>query len=99
MNDSLDKGAFVLSIDTELAWGGVYNGSFRNRAAEDIFDGRDTRAARSVCPQILWPIARRKLDQINRVRELRALAVPPGNRLQRLRGARAGQHSVRINDQ
>ena len=40
----------------------------------------------------------RKLTQINRVRDLRELAVPPGNRLERLRGDRAGQYSIRIND-
>jgi proteic killer suppression protein len=39
------------------------------------------------------------LDQINRVRGLRELAVPPGNRLEALRGKRRGQHSIRINDQ
>jgi len=42
---------------------------------------------------------RRKFTQLNRVRELRELAVPPGNQLERLRGDRAGQHSIRINDQ
>ena len=41
----------------------------------------------------------RKLDQINRVRDLQELAIPPGNRLERLRGNRNGQHSIRINDQ
>jgi proteic killer suppression protein len=39
------------------------------------------------------------LDQLNRVRELRDLAIPPGNRLERLSGGRQGQHSIRINDQ
>jgi toxin HigB-1 len=39
------------------------------------------------------------LDQINRVGSLGELAVPPGNRLERLRGDRAGQHSIRINQQ
>jgi len=73
--------------------------SFRDRGTEDIFDGCDTRVARRVCPRVLWPLARRKLDQINRVRELRDLAIPPGNRLERLRGDRAGQYSIRINDQ
>ena len=34
-----------------------------------------------------------------RVRELRELAIPPGNRLEALRGSRRGQHSIRINDQ
>jgi proteic killer suppression protein len=39
------------------------------------------------------------LDQINRVRALQDLAIPPGNRLERLRGDRAGQYSIRINQQ
>ncbi|MGD1048174.1 MAG: type II toxin-antitoxin system RelE/ParE family toxin [Candidatus Krumholzibacteriaceae bacterium] len=73
-------------------------GSFRNRGTEDIFDGSDTSATRRLCPQALWAIARRKLDQINRVRELRELAIPPGNRLEGLKGNRSGQHSIRVND-
>ena len=73
--------------------------SFRNRGTEDIFDGVDSRAARRTCPRASWTIARRKLDQLNRVRDLQELAVPPGNRLERLRGGRRGQHSIRINDQ
>jgi len=44
-------------------------------------------------------IARRKLDQLNRVREIRELSVPPGNQLERLAGNRVGQHSIRINEQ
>jgi toxin HigB-1 len=47
----------------------------------------------------LWPIAQRKLDQLNRARVLEDLRLPPGNRLERLRGDRAGQYSIRINDQ
>jgi proteic killer suppression protein len=39
------------------------------------------------------------LDQLNRVSEFRELGIPPGNRLERLRGDRLGQHSIRINDQ
>ena len=73
--------------------------SFRDQGTEDVFDGADTPAARRVCPPTLWPVARRKLDQINRVRQLRDLAVPPGNRLERLSGDRVGQYSIRINDQ
>lgn len=73
--------------------------SFRNRATEDVFDGTDTRGARRICPLEAWAVARRKLDQVNRVRDLRDLAVPPGNHLEVLRGARAGEHSIRINDQ
>ena len=62
-----------------------------------MFDGIDSRAARRVCPITLWTIAQRKLDQLNRVHELRELAIPPGNRLERLRGDRTGQHSICIN--
>lgn len=73
--------------------------SFADQATEDLFNGEDTRAARRRLPTALWPVARRKLTQLNRVEELREMGVPPGNRLERLRGDRAGQHSVRINDQ
>ncbi|THJ19599.1 MAG: plasmid maintenance system killer protein [Nitrospira sp. CG24E] len=73
--------------------------SFRGRGTEDVFDGIDSSVARRVCQRILWQVARRKLDQINRVRDLSELAVPGGNRLERLRGDRGGQHSIRINDQ
>lgn len=73
--------------------------SFRDRATEDVFDGLQTPAARRVCPPTIWPLARRKLDQINHVKELKELAVPPGNRLERLSADRSGQHSIRINDQ
>jgi toxin HigB-1 len=44
-------------------------------------------------------VVRRKLAQLNRVLDLVELSVPPGNRLERLRGDRAGQHSIRINEQ
>ncbi|MFQ5779523.1 MAG: type II toxin-antitoxin system RelE/ParE family toxin [Nitrospiria bacterium] len=73
--------------------------SFRNRGTEDIFDGSNTRAARRACPRAVLPVARRKLDQINRVRDVRELEVPPGNQLERLGGDRSGQYSIRINDQ
>ncbi|MFI5339569.1 MAG: type II toxin-antitoxin system RelE/ParE family toxin [Candidatus Methylomirabilales bacterium] len=74
-------------------------GSFADRGTADIFDGIDSRAARRTCPQRLWTVTRRRLDQLNRVRALGDLAVPPGNRLERLKGNRAGQHSIRINEQ
>lgn len=73
--------------------------SFRDRGTEDVFDGRRLRAARKTCPEAIWSVARRKLDQVNRVARLGDLALPPGNRLEPLRGARAGQHSIRINAQ
>ncbi len=44
-------------------------------------------------------IARRKLRQLDIAAQLSDLRVPPGNRLEPLKGDRAGQHSIRINDQ
>ncbi len=73
--------------------------TFADSATEDLFNGLDSRRARRACPPMLWPPVTRKLTQLNRVRELRELAIPPGNRLEALRGARRGQHSIRINDQ
>lgn len=73
--------------------------SFADHPTRDIFDGKESRRARARCPLPLWRVARRKLTQINRVRDLRELSVPPGNRLERLSGDRAGQHSIRINEQ
>jgi proteic killer suppression protein len=73
--------------------------SFSDAATEDLFNGFDSRRARAACPAGLWAVVRRKLTQINRVRDLRELAVPPGNRLERLRGSRRGQYSIRVNQQ
>ncbi|WP_288392972.1 type II toxin-antitoxin system RelE/ParE family toxin [uncultured Herbaspirillum sp.] len=44
-------------------------------------------------------VARRKLLMIHAARDLAALRVPPGNRLELLKGDRKGQHSIRISDQ
>jgi len=44
-------------------------------------------------------VAQRKLRQLDAAVNLADLASPPGNRLEALRGERAGQHSIRINDQ
>lgn len=73
--------------------------SFADLATEDLFNGVASRRARQACPRTLWAVVSRKLTQLNRVRELRELAVPPGNRLEALKGARRGQYSIRINDQ
>jgi toxin HigB-1 len=73
--------------------------SFADTATADLFNGVDSVRARRACPSTLWAVVARKLTQLNRVRELRELAVPPNNRLKALQGARKGQHSIRINDQ
>ena len=56
------------------------------------------RFARAL-PHDIQRVAQRKLRQIHAAEVLTDLAVPPGNRLEALKGGRAGQHSVRINDQ
>jgi toxin HigB-1 len=72
---------------------------FADQASEDIFHGNRSKAARRCLPPGLWPAARRKLDRLNRAREPRDLADPPGNRLEALKGDYAGYFSIRINDQ
>ena len=73
--------------------------AFKNRGTEDIFNGERTKAAKKSCPELLWKVARRKLDQLDSVTTLNELRIPPGNRLEALVGSRRGQYSIRINDQ
>ena len=69
--------------------------SFACAETERIFRAE---AARRLPPDI-QRTARRKLLQLHAVAQLQDMAVPPGNRLEALKGGRAGQHSIRINDQ
>ena len=64
----------------------------------DIWNGVNSKAARRI-PRDLWPVVRRKLDQIDSVTKLDDLRVPPGNRLHALAGDLAGFHAIRVNDQ
>lgn len=73
--------------------------AFKNQGSEDIFNGVNSKVARRTCPQSVWRIAARKLDQLDSVESLLELRLPPGNQLELLSGDRAGQHSIRINDQ
>ena len=73
--------------------------SFRGTATEDIFDGTQSKAARKALPIVLHLKAHRLLDLINGAASLNDLAIPPGNRLEPLKGDRKGFHSIRINDQ
>ena len=73
--------------------------SFKNLGTEDIFNGKNTKRARKTCPGQLWKIARRKLDQLDSAATLEDLSIPPGNKLEILKGNRKGQYSIRINDQ
>ena len=73
--------------------------TFADRATEDLYNGVNSREARKACPRTLWKIAGRKLDQLDSVTTLEELRIPPGNRLEALRGDRDGQHGVRISSQ
>jgi toxin HigB-1 len=69
--------------------------SFRSSEAELVWHGQFSR----ILPQDIQQTALRKLRMPNNARVLGDLAVPPNNRLEALRGRRAGQHSIRINQQ
>ncbi len=64
----------------------------------DIWDGVNSKAARRI-PRELWPVVRRKLDQLDAVTRLEDLKVPPGNRLHALTGGLRGSYALRVNDQ
>jgi proteic killer suppression protein len=70
--------------------------SFKGRFAEAILADRQIPKGFS---QALAKVARRKLVQLNNAGALGDVAVPPGNRLEALKGNLAGKHSIRINDQ
>ena len=71
--------------------------SFANGGTEDVFNGRNTKAARRVCPREIWPVAARKLEHLDSAERLEDLRVLPGNRLEALVGDRRGGYSIRIN--
>jgi proteic killer suppression protein len=73
--------------------------SFVDKATEDLFYGRSTKAARKALPQTLWRVAGRKFDALDSAESLEDVRVPPGNRLEALKKDRKGHHSIRINDQ
>ena len=89
---------YLISHDSRAIMPAVIQ-SFADQASEDIFNGRNTKSARSACPQALWRVAARKLDQLDSVEQLEELRIPPGNALESLKKERAGQYSIRINDQ
>lgn len=68
--------------------------SFKDEDTKKLFETRSSRRW-----QMINAVALRKLDQIEAAINLEDLRVPPGNRLEGLKGNRAGQHAIRINDQ
>jgi proteic killer suppression protein len=69
--------------------------SFASDETEKIFRGKTS----TKLPKDIQRTARRKLLYLNDAVDLQDLLAPPGNRLEKLKGDRAGQHSIRINDQ
>ncbi|MBY0507497.1 MAG: type II toxin-antitoxin system RelE/ParE family toxin [Bryobacteraceae bacterium] len=68
--------------------------SFRDRETEELFHRYVSKRWRSIARPAL-----RKLRLIHRSKTLGDLRIPPGNHLEALQGDRAGQHSIRVNDQ
>ena len=69
--------------------------SFGDRETATIWQGRSSRRL----PGDIQAVALRKLRLLNAAQRLADLRVPPANRLEALKGDRAGRHSIRINDQ
>ncbi len=67
--------------------------SFRDAKTEELFSDQDVPKFRSI-----ERVLRRKLLYLHRAKNLEDLRVPPGNRIEALKGNRKGQHSLRIND-
>jgi toxin HigB-1 len=69
--------------------------SFASEETEKIFRGQVSKKL----PKDIQRTARRKLIYLDDAEDLQDLLAPPGNRLEKLKGDRAGQYSIRINDQ
>jgi proteic killer suppression protein len=69
--------------------------SFGDRDTQRLFDRQPVRKLGAEVQRV----ALRKLRQLDAAVTLDDLRVPPGNRLEKLRGDRSGQHSIRVNDQ
>lgn len=69
--------------------------SFKNKETEKVY----LREVSGKLPKDIQQIALRKLRMINNAKNLNDLRIPPANRLEKLKGNREGQYSIRINDQ
>jgi len=69
--------------------------SFKDKETEKVY----LREISGKLPRDIQQVALRKLRMINNAKNLNDLRIPPANRLEKLRGNREGQHSIRINDQ
>jgi len=72
--------------------------NFADQGTEDIFNNRLTPKARRTLPVNLWRVAQRKMAWLDAAVSVEDLRVPPSNHLEKLRGNREGQYSIRINE-
>ncbi|MBI2901187.1 MAG: type II toxin-antitoxin system RelE/ParE family toxin [Planctomycetes bacterium] len=72
--------------------------AFGDAATEDLYHGRPTARVRRFPPDVRTA-ASRKLDMLEAAARLDDLRMPPGNRLEALRGNRTGFHSIRVDKQ
>lgn len=91
---SKDKPLFLtLLVLCAIIWSMIK--SFSDKDTERLFRGQRPRKL----PNSIWKRGTRKLLIIHAANDLSELRIPPGNRLEKLKGDREGEHSIRINDQ
>ena len=90
----LSGGNVTLDDNNALRYASCVIRSFKDHETEKLFRRERNRAV----PASLQRVALRKLVQLDAAESLADLKVPPGNRLERLRGDRKRQHSIRVNE-
>jgi len=94
MTDRLDRPLVTVDVINGSRYYSFVIKSFRCKDTERLFTRERVKRFRNI-----EQVARRKLELIHAAVSLSDLRVPPGNRLEALKGDRAGQHSIRLNDQ
>ena len=93
-----DDAPFLVIWETTQACDLAYRHCRASPQTVDLFRERNTRSSRRI-PHDLWRIVQRKLKALDVAARLEDLRVPSGNRLERLKGRRAGRYSLRVNEQ
>ena len=94
-SDSINHTNITLDVIIVSVYSKSMIQSFSDKETAAVFAGHVVRRL----PQDMQQVARRKLKQLDAARVLDELKIPPGNRLEALKGNRKGQWSIRINDQ
>lgn len=91
----MQKKAYLLDIYTQNGYNGAMIKSFADRETEKVYNQLFSKKL----PQSIQRVALRKLIMIDNAGCLEDLRAPPANQLELLKGDRAGQYSIRINNQ